>query len=195
MYKGRIAALLFVTIAFTAPAPASVSAAVDTRLTFGVVPQQSARKMARLWVPVLKYLGTKLGYKLVFKTAPTISMYEHRCAKGVYDIAYINPYDYVRFHEDPGYVAFARQSDKKIRGILVTRSDSPVRSLSDLSRATMAFPDPRAFASSILIRAELQRQQIPFSSKYVSSHDSVYRAVAKGMYPAGGGILRTLDNL
>ncbi|MEM9490412.1 MAG: phosphate/phosphite/phosphonate ABC transporter substrate-binding protein, partial [Myxococcota bacterium] len=162
---------------------------------FGVVPQLSASKLARLWGPVLKYLGIKLGYKLVFRTAPTIPEFEQRCAEGVYDIAYMNPYHYVRFHEDPGYVAFARQSNKKLRGILVTRADSPVRSLEDLDGTTLAFPAPRAFAASILVRAELRRQRISFAPKYVSSHDSVYRAVAKGIYPAGGGIQRTFDNV
>ena len=29
---------------------------------------------------------------------------------------------------------------------------------------------------------------------YVSSHDSVYRNIAKGRYPAGGGVMRTFRN-
>jgi phosphonate transport system substrate-binding protein len=32
-------------------------------------------------------------------------------------------------------------------------------------------------------------------AKYVSSHDSVYRSVEKGLYPAGGGVPRTFNNL
>ena len=30
---------------------------------------------------------------------------------------------------------------------------------------------------------------------YVKSHDSVYRAVAAGLYPAGGGVLRTFNSI
>lgn len=31
--------------------------------------------------------------------------------------------------------------------------------------------------------------------KYVSSHDSVYLNVAKGLFPAGGGVKRTFNNI
>ena len=47
----------------------------------------------------------------------------------------------------------------------------------------------------MLQRAKLSNDKIPFSAKYVSSHDSVYRSVAKGLFPAGGGIQRTLGNV
>ena len=32
---------------------------------------------------------------------------------------------------------------------------------------------------------------IAIEPSYVSSHDSVYRSVAKGLHPAGGGVMRT----
>ncbi|MCP5191149.1 MAG: PhnD/SsuA/transferrin family substrate-binding protein [Pseudomonadales bacterium] len=44
----------------------------------------------------------------------------------------------------------------------------------------------------VLPRAELRRQGIAFKPRFVASHDSVYRNVAQGLYPAGGGIARTL---
>ena len=59
----------------------------------------------------------------------------------------------------------------------------------------MAFPAPASFAASILTRAYLQKQGVSFTPRYVSSHDSVYRTVAAGLYPAGGGVIRTLRNM
>ena len=38
-------------------------------------------------------------------------------------------------------------------------------------------------------------EKILGTNKYVSSHDSVYRTVAKGLYAAGGGIERTYNNV
>jgi phosphonate transport system substrate-binding protein len=35
--------------------------------------------------------------------------------------------------------------------------------------------------------------KIPIESKFVASHDSVYRAVASGLQEAGGGIQRTFE--
>ncbi len=164
-------------------------------LTFGLVPQQSATKLARLWGPIMQYLGNKSGTRLLFKTAPNIPEFERRCAKGEYDIAYMNPYHYTVFHHSPGYEVFARQKNKRIRGIMVVRQESTILSLQDLSGKTLAFPAPAAFAASVLPRANLTNDDIPFSAKYVSSHDSVYRTVAKGLYVAGGGIQRTFNNV
>ncbi|MCB1876075.1 MAG: phosphate/phosphite/phosphonate ABC transporter substrate-binding protein [Chromatiales bacterium] len=164
-------------------------------LSFGIVPQQSASELAKAWVPILSYLSAKTGYRLSFKTAPNIPEFERRCGTGEYDIAYMNPYHYTVFHRDPGYQVFARQKDKLIQGIVVTRRDSPYHELSDLQGQTLAFPSPAAFAASVLPRAELKRRGIAFEPKYVSSHDSVYRSVAKGLMPAGGGIKRTFNNV
>jgi phosphonate transport system substrate-binding protein len=169
--------------------------APNETLSFGIVPQQAASKLARLWGPILAYLSEKSGVRLMFKTAPNIPEFERRCAAGEYDIAYMNPYHYTVFHRASGYQVFARQKDKRIRGIMVARKDSPLQRLDELSGATLAFPAPAAFAASVLPRAELTRDGIAFSAKYVASHDSVYRTVAKGLYPAGGGIERTFNNM
>jgi phosphonate transport system substrate-binding protein len=164
-------------------------------LTFGIVPQQSATKLARMWTPLMEYLSTQTGHRLQFKTAPNIPEFEQRLANGEYDLAYMNPYHYTTFHRSPGYQAFAKQKDKYLKGIIVVRADSPYQDLSELSDQTLAFPAPAAFAASIVTRAEFSSLGIPITPKYVSSHDSVYRSVAKGIYPAGGGVVRTLKGL
>jgi len=163
--------------------------------TLGIVPQQSATKLARLWTPILKYLGEKAGLTLRFKTAPNIPSFEQRLAAGEYDFAYMNPYHYTVFHQAPGYVAFAHAADKRIKGIVVVRKDSPIQSLGELEGETLAFPAPAAFAASVLPRAHFSNASIDIDAKYVASHDSVYRSVAKGLYPAGGGVMRTLRNI
>lgn len=164
-------------------------------LTLGIVPQQSASKLAKIWAPIGKRLSADTGHTIVFKTAPNIPEFENRLAKGEYDFAYMNPYHYTVFSRAPGYKALARAKDKQIRGIVVVRKDSDYQDIRDFANTTLAFPAPAAFAASVLPRAEFQRQGIAITPKYVSSHDSVYRAVAKGLYPAGGGVIRTFKNV
>jgi len=164
-------------------------------LSFGVVPQQSASKLARLWTPILNYLGEQTGYRLRFRTAQNIPAFEQRLAAGEYDLSYMNPYHYTTFHRVPGYVAFARARDKRIKGIIVVRKDSPVKDLREFAGQTLAFPSPAAFAASVLPRAQFKPKNISITPKYVSSHDSVYRTVARGLYPAGGGVMRTFNNV
>ncbi len=173
----------------------SLQSQAEEVITFGIVPQQSASKLAKLWVPILAEVSRQTGYKLQFKTAPNIPEFEQRCANGEYDVAYMNPYHYTVFSRSPGYQAIARQKDKLIRGIVVVHKDSPIKEMSELHEKVIAFPAPAAFAASVLPRAYLTAQNIPFSPEYVSSHDSVYRTVAKGLFTAGGGIERTFNNM
>ncbi|HWR59771.1 MAG TPA: phosphate/phosphite/phosphonate ABC transporter substrate-binding protein [Thermodesulfovibrionales bacterium] len=164
-------------------------------LSFGVVPQQSAGKLARNWIPVLDYIGNKTGYIINFETAPDIPEFEKRLQKGMYDLAYMNPYHYAAYSKTPGYRAFAKQKGEKLVAILVTKKNSEIRSIQDLRGKILAFPSPAAFAASILTREFLLKNGIDITPKYVGSHDSVYRTVANGIYPAGGGITRTLENM
>lgn len=171
----------------------SLSVQAET-LTLGIVPQQSAQKLARLWTPVVKYLSEKTGHDIRFATAKNIPTFEQRLLAGEYDIAYMNPYHFTVFNQKPGYRAIARQKGKQIKGILVVRKDSSIAGLTELDGARLAFPSPAAFAASVVPRASLTQRDIQFSPHYVSSHDSVYLNVAKGFFPAGGGVLRTFNN-
>lgn len=164
-------------------------------LTFGVVPQQAASKLARAWVPLLRSLSDRLGVTVEFATAPDIPTFEERLAQGVYDIAYMNPYHFTLFNDSPGYQALARAKDHRIKGIIVVPRDSAITSLSDLAGQSLAFPAPRAFAATLITRSHLETEAPGYSAHFVSSHDSVYRSVASGRFVAGGGIQRTLNAL
>jgi phosphonate transport system substrate-binding protein len=173
--------------------PALAQQAAQKPLEFGIVPQQSASRLAEDWGPVLAEISKRSGVAVVFRTAPSIPGFEERLGKGDYDLAYMNPYHYVVFHKASGYRAFAREQDRKIKGILVVKKNSPYRKPADLAGKTVVFPAPAAFAASILPQAEFGRLKIPIEAKFVASHDSVYRAVASGLQEAGGGIQRTFE--
>ncbi|WP_246614963.1 phosphate/phosphite/phosphonate ABC transporter substrate-binding protein [Agarivorans litoreus] len=175
---------------------ALMSKAEAKTYTFGIVPQQSATRLALQWSPLLEAVSQHSGYLLEFKTAPSIAEFEKRLAQGQYDFAYMNPYHYQVYSEQPGYQAFAKSKDKKLSGIIVVskESDTTINNVRDLDAQSMAFPAPNAFAASVVLRGYLTQQEIDFNPFYVGSHDSVYRAVAAGLYPAGGGIPRTFQS-
>ncbi|HED14336.1 MAG TPA: hypothetical protein ENI62_11905, partial [Gammaproteobacteria bacterium] len=125
-----IAALLFLSLGpGLQPAIAAQSPGQPVTLSFGIVPQQSASKLAGLWTPILNYLGEQTGYRIRFKTAQNIPTFEQRLATGEYDLSYMNPYHYTTFHRTPGYEVFARARDKRIKGIIVVRKDSRINNL------------------------------------------------------------------
>lgn len=167
----------------------------EKTIEFGVVPQQSASTLAKVWTPILTHLSKTTGHRFIFRTGPDIPTFEQRLLDGKYDIAYMNPYHYVVFNKNPGYIAIAKAKGKKINGILVVRKESQYKNLKDLNRQILAFPAPAAFAATVLPQSSLRQHGVDFSPSYVLSHHSVYRAVAKGLYPSGGGVVRTFNTV
>jgi len=183
------AVFILTSLAWLTPASA------EQTLTFGVVPQQSASRLAKIWVPAFDYLGEKSGTRIRFATAKDIPTFEACLAQGAYDLAYMNPYHYTTFHQLAGYQAFARQTKKQLRGLIVVRADSDYERLEQLDDQAIAFPSPAAFGASVIPRAEMKSREMAIRPAYVRSHDSVYRAVIAGLFPAGGGVLRTFNNV
>ena len=64
-------------------------------LTLGIVPQQSAKKLAETWQPLINYISEHADIDVVFKTAKDIPTFEQRLAEGEYDIAYMNPFHFL----------------------------------------------------------------------------------------------------
>jgi len=170
-------------------------AAASDNILFGIVPQQSATRLAQVWVPFMNRLSEETGMNIRFATTKDIPSFEKCLAKGAYELAYMNPYHFTVFNEISGYVAIARQAEKRLHGLIVVRKDSPFQELEDLDGKMMAFPSPAAFGASVLARAEMRARGIAHLPQYVNSHDSVYRAVAAGIYPAGGGVKRTFSGI
>ena len=167
----------------------------NVEYSLGIVPQQSSQKLATMWLPLIDYLNAQTGFSITFSTAKDIPTFEDRVAEQEYDLAYINPYHYVVFSDSANYVPLARDAHKRISGIIVVREDSPYTTLQQLHGATLAFPAPAAFAASIIPRGMLAKENISINAQYVNSHDSVYLNVINGLFPAGGGIIRTLEHL
>ena len=174
-------------------APPPMGANPERVYSFGVVPQQAATRLAAMWVPLLQRLQVLSGVPLQFATAKDIPTFEQGLAAGRYDFAYMNPFHFVVFNAAPGYRALARDRDQRLKGIMVVAREAPFTALEDLANQELVFPAPGAFAASILTRAELERRGIPFQTRFVASHDSVYLNVAGGHFAAGGGIRRTLE--
>lgn len=161
-------------------------------LVFGVVPQQSAEKLALVWNPFLEYLSDKSGQRIIFGSAPDIETFNKQAANGDFDLVYIDPLVYTAVHYAVGYQVFAKEKDTQLTGILVVQKSSPYQKLEDLIGKTIAFPGPNAFAATLLPLAEFKTKGINIAPVYIGSHEGVYNDVARGLYVAGGGVAKTL---
>ena len=177
-------------LAGVAGAPGAFAA--PRMLTIGIVPQTSPWTLARRWTPVLEAWSAAVGVRITLRTAPTIHRFERRVARGDYDIVYLNPVDYLRNRDR--YRVFARGRGR-LQGILIVRRKGPVRDIDELAHRVIAFPARKALAASIEPRRFLHASGIPFEIRYLGSHNAVYRAVAAGLFIAGGGVRQTYDSL
>lgn len=176
-----------------------VSTLLAKVLTFGVVPQQSPIDLIKDWQPIITYLENSTGEKIILKVERSIPEFEKVLYSGGYDIAYMNPYHYVVAHKRQGYEAQVRD-EKNLVGILVIRKNSGINDVSMLKGKAFLFPAPDAFAATLLTKYELLKKYGIDVNKekkyrYVNSHDSVYKGVARNIGDVGGGIERTLQNL
>lgn len=163
-----------------------------------VVPQVAPAKLAQAWMPLLERVSKESGVKLKFVTAPSISDFEQRLLQsGKADFTWCNPLDYVVAAEQYGYQDIAREAKHPLKGIIVVKSDSPLKALTDLRGKRLVVPRG-AFAAETLVQVELSRAGLgpkDVEVRVANSHDSAYLMVLSGQVEAAGGVLRTFKEL
>lgn len=167
-------------------------ALAETTYRFGVVPQFEPRKLSAIWTPILEALEQRTGFRLVMIGAARIPEFEAEFENGRYDFAYMNPYHSMVATRLQKYEPLVRDGGEKLFGILVAAKEGPIRSTADLAGKTVAFPAPNALGASLLIRADLERQQkITIAPLWAQTHTSAYLNVALGKAAAAGGVMAT----
>jgi len=171
------------------PAPA-----MSANFTVAVVPQLNPETTHRNWAPFVRRVGELTGHTFQLRVYRTFDEFETDIVNGVPEFVYLNPYHQLTAHKAQGYVPIVRDSSVKLAGVLVTRSDSPIKSVRELNGRELGFPDPNAFAASLLMRAQLEeKENIKIKPRFYGSHGNVYRHVIAGDVPAGGGVNNTLN--
>lgn len=163
-------------------------------LHFSIAPQQSPRELAKRWGPIIQYLNDRSGVNLQFQTANSFLTYQQEMKAGSYDIAFTNAYYYPMLNKEVGYKVFVQEKDAKFLGIMVVRKDSPYQTVADLEGKQLAYPGPTTI-TAMLAHTHLKANKINYSANYVVSMDSVYRSVAKGLFAAGQGEMRTFGGV
>lgn len=162
-------------------------------LRIDVVPQFATTVVYSQWAPLLQRIGQQTTLCFDLHIAASIPDFEKSLFSGQPDLAFANPYHAVMARKGQGYIPLVRDDKELLSGLLVVRSDSPIRSPKDLDGKEVAFPAPNAFAASLLIRATLARQGVKIRPIYLKNHANVYRAVALGEVVAGAGVNNTLE--
>ena len=171
----------------------AVAAQAADTYTFAVVPQFEQRKLYAIWKPIVDELSRRTGLELKLVATLTVPEFERELSRGSFDFVYANPYHILREVPRQGYIPLIRDKEP-LRGILVVRKDSTIKSPSELDGKTLAIPSFNAIGASLLVRADLEQlykaRPMPINAK---THSSVYLHVVNGLAVAGGGVEKTLQ--
>lgn len=118
--------------------------------TLGVFPHLSSGQIEKLFAPLAAHLTHELGRTVRLRTKPTFADFTAELSRQTYDIAFVQPFDYVAARDKYGYVPLARRIGQ-LAGVLVVLPDSPLHTLQDLKGKRVGLP-PRVAAVSYLTR-------------------------------------------
>lgn len=113
--------------------------------------------------------------------------FERQLAQGVFDLAYIDPRQFVQGTEYANYSALAKAKAKPARGILVARKDSQIKTLRDIDARGIVYPYALNFSASIVPRASLAQLGFELPAHYVADEHAALQAVLRGQFPAAAG--------
>lgn len=156
--------------------------------SLGVFPHLPPRDLEKVFAPMAADLAKTLGVRVELHSSTTYQKFSERLDGEQFDIAFVQPFDYIRVADRHGYLPLATRTEK-LATIVVTRTDSPLNSIQDLRNKKVALP-PRTAAVSQLLRGYLKSQGIDpdrdIKLSYHRSHVSCMQQVLIGEAVACG---------
>lgn len=165
--------ILLIVVFHASPAEPN-SVAVQPPYTLGVFPHLSSGQIEKLFAPFAAHLSKELGRQIHLRTKPNFADFTAELERQTYDLAFVQPFDYVAAHDKYGYVPLVRRTGS-LAAILVVRPDSPLHSLQDLKGKRIGLP-PKIAAVSFLTRKALLDAGMDInkdvSLHYLKAHDA-----------------------
>jgi len=168
-------------------------------LTFIVHPYDNPSELIARFAPLCDYLGNQLNIKVKLVVARSYVDQLRRIVNGQADLAYMGPTPFLRAQDH--YLKTAENKliplAAEVRGgqptyhsVIVVRTDSPIKTIKNLSGHTLALGAPHSFSSHYVPRVMLGNAGLSFSNlrnfAYLGRHERVALAVLHGDFDAGG---------
>ncbi len=168
-----VAASLFLAFQYTAVAEDAPPPAKSAYI-FGVFPYLPPLEMEKLYAPIVADFNHALNRELQLASKTSFELFTKNLKDQTYDVAFIQPFDYVNTAHHYGYVPLAARREK-LYALIVTTTDSEIKAVTDLKRRRVGLP-PRDAAISHLVRAFLRKSGLDTEKDlelvYFRSHSS-----------------------
>lgn len=155
-------------------APGALQKKYEKELVFGVFPYLAPRIIERIYSPIGQAFSEKLNQEVQFLTASSYKKFMRNLDKQMYDIVFVQPFDYVEIADKYGYKPLAVRNEK-LPAVLVVAQGSKIKTVGDLRGKTIGLP-PKVAAISYLVKRHLRENGLVIGKdvkiKHFRSHFS-----------------------
>ncbi len=171
------------------PGRAEIPGDKPSAYIFGAFPYLPPRELENLYAPIAADFKHVLGRDIQFMSKTSYESFSKSLLEDqLYDIAFVQPFDYVNAAGHSKYLPLAARPEK-LYALIVTLNESPIRSVADLKGKRISLP-PKDAAISRLIRVYLRKHGLIAGKNieyvYVRSHTSCLQHVLIGLIDACG---------
>jgi len=172
--------------------------AAEKPYEFGVFPNLPLARVYDLHAPMASDFEAKLGRPVRLSSKAAYSAFGDDLRNQTYDIALVQPFDYVDAHDKHGYLPLARRGEA-LEAVIVVRQDSPLASIKDLKGRIVSNPPASAAVShltSMALRAAGIDPETGIKRYYAKNHFACLQSVVIGAADACGTAeqaLRTIE--
>jgi len=162
-------------------------------IIFGVNPFTSPEKIKEMYVPILKDITTKIGYKARILILKDYDDLTQAIEKNIIDIGWFSPFAYVSAKKEVDVIPIATPKVKgkaSYNGYIITRKNTGIDEIADLKGKEFAYVDKKSASGYLYANKAIKEQGYDPSTifkdiQFMGSHDAVIKAVLDGTIDAG----------
>lgn len=169
---------------------AAVPADWPKQLNFGVIPTESASNITERYGNLVAHLEKELGIPVKLQTATDYAGVIAAMQFKHIDLAYFGPKSYVeaskRANADAFVMEVLEDGSMGYHGVIITKSDSPIKDMADAKGKIWAFTDPNSTSGTLVPTVYFVKTMKIDPEKYFSkvifsgSHEASILAVKSG---------------
>lgn len=149
----------------------------------------------RVWKQIIRSLELKSGVRIEFISVSSPLDFELKLAKGLLDLAYMSPLQFVANKAQNNFRALVKPKAKPLRGVVVAHQDSDIKNLRDLEGKAIVFPGALDFAASIGPRHSLQSLNVKTLTRFAEDQPEAFSLVLNKQALAASGTSEALLGL
>jgi phosphonate transport system substrate-binding protein len=170
-------------------------------IIFAMVPYESVEKLKTKYDPLMNFLSEEIGQKIELFVCSDYSVVVEALRSGQADMADFGALPYLIAKREASIIGLfcpVVSGESFYRSIIISRKDSGIKKISDLSGKSFAFSDPLSTSGYLFPLEMLEENGIIYGENFLEpvfagSHEAVVTSVLNGHVMAGGTFAEAIN--